>query len=761
MNSRRRGWTVALLAGSGLAVPLSALFTPQPPALEAPTAARPAGQRPTAAGAAPPGAALATPASSPALRLASLRPPLTQARPSGPANRPFAQTSPGGVAVLAAPAASATSAATDASASPSAAWPLTSAVAVASAPNAALSYLDREIAADPMAPESGDSDIADAPPYNPDGWWRSFRMDALLGTDPLHADQLRTGWMLKGWIETPQYGVFSVDMNQTPGHAAVTLRQRGLALQGGWRVNNELGAISETAPPLSLAPSRIVLPRQLMAGASTAWQRNDGRWYASASIGQPGYWQGLPVSGFTRQPGRLTGTGWQWSGPQQQIALRYTQADGLLPQNQQSLTRAHASAWHLVMRQRLEGSDGQVTFNMLSSQSQGLSGVRSDAATSGQGLWLDAEHRDGPWHHTWGLYHLAPQISWAAQGLASDLRGGYVRTHRWSRQWSVSGQFDALQSISTPARVGTLASASVVWNFDRKTSAGLSATTRDYQGRAHSLQSEFRWQSDAGGSFLRWQDRNDGSQRQRELSLTHDWQLPADMQLSTGLSTGTQDLSSTDSTRGTSAVHQNGLSLQFSTSTGRLSTFSSSASVQYRSDGSHLSNVYSGMSWRLSAHWALDATLSHTSGTAASTVSIDPLAPPVVSTTRVTGTSALLALRYENAAGSRSRPLGGAPGSAAGSIRGVVFMDTNGNARQDAGESGLANVTLLLDNRYAVQTDAWGRFEFALVASGQHSITLLNETLPLPWTEPTPTGHTFELDVRQDMQLNLPVVRQD
>jgi hypothetical protein len=43
-------------------------------------------------------------------------------------------------------------------------------------------------------------------------------------------------------------------------------------------------------------------------------------------------------------------------------------------------------------------------------------------------------------------------------------------------------------------------------------------------------------------------------------------------------------------------------------------------------------------------------------------------------------------------------------------------------------------VTVVLDGRYSVQTDARGRFSFSAVATGHHVISVVQDNLPLPWT---------------------------
>ena len=141
-------------------------------------------------------------------------------------------------------------------------------------------------------------------------------------------------------------------------------------------------------------------------------------------------------------------------------------------------------------------------------------------------------------------------------------------------------------------------------------------------------------------------------------------------------------------------------------------------------------------------------------------VSIDPLAPPPDSNLLATNTrSFFLLLRYEDRAGSSIAPLGGPPKTGGGSIEGVVFLDANRSGTQEAGESTAAGVTVFLDGRYAVRTDSQGRFTFPFVAPGPRVITVLNETLPLPWETGDRRRTRIEVAVRETMRVAIPVVR--
>ncbi len=118
-----------------------------------------------------------------------------------------------------------------------------------------------------------------------------------------------------------------------------------------------------------------------------------------------------------------------------------------------------------------------------------------------------------------------------------------------------------------------------------------------------------------------------------------------------------------------------------------------------------------------------------------------------------------LTLRYRRAAGSHFAPLGGAPGAGSGEITGLVFLDANYNGRSDAGESGAPNLTVVLDGRFSVQTDAGGRFVFPVVATGRHVITVMADNLPLPWTLVNEGRAEFEVMTRDRTEVAIAAQR--
>src|SRR3546814_4645663 len=66
----------------------------------------------------------------------------------------------------------------------------------------------------------------------------------------------------------------------------VTLWQRDLYLDGGWRVNNGLGVLNTPAPPLQRNQYRFFLPTVAFAGTSSEWINDDRKLLLQGAFGR-------------------------------------------------------------------------------------------------------------------------------------------------------------------------------------------------------------------------------------------------------------------------------------------------------------------------------------------------------------------------------------------------------------------------------------------------------------------------------------------
>jgi len=71
-----------------------------------------------------------------------------------------------------------------------------------------------------------------------------------------------------------------------------------------------------------------------------------------------------------------------------------------------------------------------------------------------------------------------------------------------------------------------------------------------------------------------------------------------------------------------------------------------------------------------------------------------------------------------------------------GQVRGIVFVDTNGNGVRDADEPGIPGVTLRIGGRSAAQTDSSGRVAVDGVREGQYVVSIDEATVPTELVAP-------------------------
>lgn len=83
-----------------------------------------------------------------------------------------------------------------------------------------------------------------------------------------------------------------------------------------------------------------------------------------------------------------------------------------------------------------------------------------------------------------------------------------------------------------------------------------------------------------------------------------------------------------------------------------------------------------------------------------------------------------------------------------GKIGGRVYYDSNGNGQDDANEPGVSGLTVRLNEKSTVKTDANGRYQFS-ASEGSNSVALVSEDLGVRFNASTATTKQISLRARQ------------
>lgn len=615
-------------------------------------------------------------------------------------------------------------------------------------------WADNVIAPEDLAPLPVDETVD----FDPSGLPRSFRAELLAGRTERGGDSFsEVGVSLGGFRETERFGTLSLEATvlesdrnlrgETDLGGTATLWQRGLFLDGGWRGNNGLGVLNTPTPSLLRDQYRYFLPSVPFAGASTEWIRGREDLVLQAAVGRAGVFDGSRVVGFDPADGNVATAGFQWRPAEGwRAAISALATDGLIVPDafggsffQDGRTDAvHAAVgW--------ADADDSVNFNLQSSDGY-LGGAL--------GAWIDARSARGGYTHHYGVFNLEPSLAWGAQPIANNSRGAYYRVTREGPRLNWSAGLDRVASISGSSFDGWYGTGYARYQSTASLGYGgnLAVRSSDAEDAVSAL-----WfvdkTTDWGQSRLQLRQlfsRGGGSRDNSwELGLDQTLPLRQGRRLSLSATYGRVGYDELPAATTMSLGAYGGLDL------GSRVTLDGSARWS-RGDDFRGADLNLNLAWRVANHWWLVASVYENQGSRRSPFIIDPLATeqPFVDLPR--DRSVFLSLRYERQAGTSAAILGGAPGSAYGSIAGSVFLDENRDGVRAASEEAAANVTVILDGRYAVRTDAQGNFEFPRVAAGAHTIEVVPDNLPLPWFLDGDLGRrAIEVTVRDTIRVDI------
>ncbi len=583
-------------------------------------------------------------------------------------------------------------------------------------------YEDRVIDSARLAPLAAD---ADSVSYNASGPARSWRVEGFASRiDSGGALRHENGLVLSGRLDTLEYGAYSLDATvrvNPRGSSVFTLWQRALPFDNGWRANNGLGTLNTPGIELSRQQYRFFLPTFPILGMETEWLHN-GEVQLQASVGEPGTYNGLRLPGFSRLGGTLLTAGAQWTAtPNWQGGIQL--ADARDVQAGFDAGEAKTNARSLFAAAVWQDKGDRFQINLLDS--------RANDARHDLGVWLDGEYRQDRYRHNYGVFRFDPQMFWGYSPISSDLQGGYYRVNYQSQQWIWAAGVDSVSSITNRGANGLFGTGNLRYQVDRTLGVGGGATLRhsgDDAGAAYAfadLQSQFgatRVQVDIVAT-------RGTQQHSSQVTVDQAWPTKVGLRLSTSLSLGSENAEGARVKRASVAAF-GGIDL--------TNNLTIEGNIRWAADRPDTKGVgrYAnlGLVWRISPRWSLNATYYDNRAAAPTFPTIAPIVPIETPTLVPRDRAIFLTVRYEDHAGTPTAPLGGAPGSGAGTLVGWIFYDANDDGRRSASEKGAANLTVVLDGRFAARTDSEGKFEFPLVAAGRHVINVIPDNLALPYS---------------------------
>lgn len=617
--------------------------------------------------------------------------------------------------------------------------------------------------------------------YDRTGLPRSYSLESSWDQRGIALRTQVLGLRATGLMDTLYWGSFSGQIglqqgrsqqqssaSQTSQQVQWQLRQQGMPLEGGWALDNALGQINLPVPELSRNSLRLGLPTAGMLGIASQWRQAEGL-QIQAAAGKTGEFSGFPVASFSTTGGQYAYLSvrdhLKWAGSAQASRWAYNVAlaagqnlpasslslpAGIVRVDAQSLYVAAQRMWPTSASSAAPPATLQI--NLMHSQSQ-PDAVLAQKLPSAQGVWLDGSFRQGSHLNQWGVFYLEPQLRWLEAPVASDLQGGYWR-HSWrTRQWSAESGLELLKPVIGNAPAGYFAKQALRYQYSTVTSFGTSLSLRNYNGDAQAALVYAQWAHGWGITRLQAEAaHSEPADRLVRLQMDHEFGTSADLRLATSLSLDREKRN---------GLPARGFGWSFSADWQFAPNISFTQSLQARSsDGQLQYTLQSGLSWRIAPQWSLNATVFAVQGNPQlGSLVQSPLTAPVVSKNNLQDKGVFVSLRYTQAAGSSQVPIGGTTGSAAGSVQGAIFFDDNGNGKQEASERGAAQITVQLNGKFSVDTDAQGRFEFPYVATGSHTLQVISDNLPLPWSMPTEGKQTIRVNTRDVLRLSLGAVK--
>jgi hypothetical protein len=640
-------------------------------------------------------------------------------------------------------------------------------------------YEDRYIDGGALKP---DISLGDYGTSDTSGLARSIRIDAvasLLQDEGANAgrDVHENGVILNAQWDTASYGAWSLDASGRFGaddnrgfsgtsNGSLVLHERGMPFDGGWRTDNALGDIYAPLIQLAALQTRFLLAPGPMLGAETQWYGPAGLQLVAGG-GEPGIFEGIKVPGFQTLGGSTATLGAQWiPASHWAVGGQFTAARDVAPFE---VILGPGLPIDSFQNQRLDSNTGFVTAAYSDNTNRlqlNLIDGTLDGNSNAFGVWADAAHARGGLAQNFGLFHIDPYLAWGNQLITSDVQGGYYRVGYQSRRWLADFGVDEVKSVSGNGPNTTFVNADTRYQLSRDTGIGGVVNWRYSEGQS---EKDTAWSVegylDSVNGFGTGRVQADYATAAGSYDATLTLQQSWNMQVGTRLAT-------------TAAVDRVRTALPYNyyqdATIVRLAAYGGGdLSARLSLDGSiQWATAVSGhaapntsadinLNWQISHAWSLIGSYYENRIGSWTPLTVNsPLAPPTETLIPSQGQRGVfLTVRWQEARGAHFVPLGGVAGSGAGRLSGVIYLDANENGRFDAGEAGAANVTVILDGRFSVRTDANGRFDFPAIVAGRHVLTIQTDNLPLPWTVSDGGRTEVNVGTRDRVEINIGAVR--
>jgi hypothetical protein len=663
----------------------------------------------------------------------------------------------------------------------------------------AAGYDDKLIEGAPTLPELVDDGTAG---FDASGSPRALRIESRAQSSSNEQGRESSAWLsLRGALDTANYGAFSLDASarllerasqqQRGAGVSFSLYQTAMPFGGGWYASQGLGVIQTLSPRVAAQQASFFVPTRLVQGASTQWrnesngltlQLSGGETGSFSSIGQGSFYGSgdrVAAVGFELQPARpgsasLLPNGWSYSAV---ASASSGSADQIVPSFGLRLGEPEGSGVFQALR--WESPTTFVQGNLLASRNQDpttlVAGTAGSPQSSRVGAWIDGALQAGEFTQRWGVHHLAPGLSWQGSALGGNSEGGYYRWSLLGLRTQVEAQLSTMQPVDSAAGGSTLNQAGVSVRRYIDQQLGIGGFVQVNDGTTTAVQVAGYAELHRPWADLRAQagvETSGGRIAALRLSSDQAWVLPIGQRFSTSQAL-TNTRANAQDANGV-VIGNDGTALELAVAGGadvgdRLTLdLNARASLPLSSQAARVYNVSASSQWRFARGWSLGAALAWSRASGLTTPNVAtpipalPGAFTVYSYPSVSSRDLWVTLRYDFQAGSAPVPIGtgGRPGAGGGTIEGVVYLDDNRNGRLDALEARAANVTVMLDGRYAARTDAQGRFEFPFVAPGAHTVMLVSDTLPLPWVRPSAQGLRVEVVPRESARIEIGATRE-